>query len=63
MVKNGAPTMAEVLNGNMNFDRILEACDKAGIIWHMVEQDTCPGNPFDSLKMSYDNLTARYKFN
>ncbi len=63
MVKNGAPTMAEVLNGNMNFDRILEACDKAGIIWHMVEQDTCPGNPFDSLKMSFDNLTARYEFN
>jgi hypothetical protein len=24
--------------------------------WYVVEQDVCPGNPLDSLKISLDNL-------
>ena len=52
--------MAEVGEGNMNFDRIIDACVKAGIKYHMVEQDICPADPFDSLETSYKNIMARY---
>ncbi|MBE6611307.1 MAG: sugar phosphate isomerase/epimerase [Ruminococcaceae bacterium] len=53
---------APVGEGNMNFDRIVEACKKAGIKYHMVEQDTVPEGvcPFDCLETSYKNVMARY---
>lgn len=27
---------------------------------YVVEQDTCPGDPFDSLKISRDYIKAKY---
>ncbi len=53
---------AEVLEGNMNYDRIVEACLKCGVKRHMVEQDdVLPGqDPFDCLETSYRNVMARY---
>lgn len=57
---NDAQVMAEVGEGNMNFDRIIDACVKAGIKYHMVEQDIVPADPFDSLEISYKNIMARY---
>lgn len=46
--------------GNMNFDRIFEKAETAGVQYMLVEQDECYGeNPFDCLKRSYDYLTAR----
>ena len=53
---------AEVGEGNMNFDSIIEACIKAGIKNHMVEQDSVPEgkNPFECLETSYKNIMARY---
>ena len=59
-IKNDQQVMAEVGEGNMNFDRIIDACVKAGIKYHMVEQDICPADPFDSLETSYKNIMARY---
>lgn len=54
------PTMAEVGEGNLDWDDIIAACEKAGSRWALVEQD---GNwlhdPFESLKMSYDYLTTK----
>lgn len=47
---------AEVGNGNLNWKAIVAAAEKSGCLWYIVEQDTCPGNPFDSLKMSFDYL-------
>ncbi|MDD4797826.1 MAG: sugar phosphate isomerase/epimerase [Eubacteriales bacterium] len=47
---------AEIGQGNMDWPRILKACKKAGVRWYIVEQDTCPGDPFDSLKISLDYL-------
>lgn len=59
-IKNDQQVMAEVGEGNMNFDRIIDSCVKAGIKYHMVEQDICPADPFDSLETSYKNIMARY---
>ena len=39
-------------------DRLLTAAEKAGTEWLIVEQDTCPGDPFDSIKLSYDYLAG-----
>ena len=49
---------AEVGEGNLEWDAILKACKAADIEWYIIEQDTCPGDPFDSLKRSLDNLRA-----
>ena len=51
---------AEVLEGNMNFDSIIEECSAAGIKWHFVEQDFSRRNVVESLKISYNNLMGRY---
>lgn len=48
----------EIGNGNMNYKAICEACEKHGIKWGAVEQDICDGDPFDSLKMSYNYLNT-----
>jgi hypothetical protein len=34
------------------------ASDDAGCEWYIVEQDTCSGDPFDSLKMSFDFISS-----
>lgn len=50
--------MAEVGEGNLNWSRILEACQSSGVEWYAVEQDICQRNPFESLAISYKNLSA-----
>jgi len=53
----GKQLMAEVLEGNLNWERIFEASRAAGVKYAMVEQDDCYGaDPFQCLKTSYDNL-------
>jgi len=49
---------AEVGEGNLEWGAILQACKAADIEWYIIEQDTCPGDPFDSLKKSLNNLRA-----
>ena len=51
--------MAEVMEGNLDWDKIIAACEDAGCLAAMVEQDICKGDPFDSLKISYDNLKTK----
>lgn len=48
--------MAEVGEGNLNWAAILDACKEAGVIWYIVEQDTCQRDPFESLGISLNNL-------
>ncbi len=48
----------EVGNGNLNFLEIIQAADAAECLWYIVEQDRCPGDPFDSIKQSYDHLVG-----
>ena len=50
------PIMAEVMEGNLNWPSIFEACEEAGVKWYLVERDDGPTDAFDSLKISYDNL-------
>ncbi|HVM62070.1 MAG TPA: sugar phosphate isomerase/epimerase [Verrucomicrobiae bacterium] len=45
---------AEIGNGNLDWNRIIPAAETAGCQWFCIEQDTCPGDPFDSLKQSFD---------
>jgi sugar phosphate isomerase/epimerase len=49
--------MAPILEGNLCWDEIFEACKKSVINYAMVEQDdTYGGDPFEALKLSYNNL-------
>ena len=51
--------MAEIGQGNLDWDAIIETCEAAGVKWALVEQDTCRRCPFESLKMSYDYLAQK----
>ena len=48
--------MMEVGEGNLNWPAILQACKSAGVQWHIIEQDTCYRDPFESLGISLRNL-------
>lgn len=61
-VYNDKCEMTEMLTGNINFDTIMNVCENKNIVWHMIEQDETKIDPFDSLKISHDNLKARYDF-
>lgn len=47
---------AEIGQGNLNWDDIIPALKNIGIKHYFVEQDSCFGSPFDSLRISYDFL-------
>ncbi len=53
------PVICEIGRGNINWSAVIEACEMAGVKYALVEQDTCDGNPFDSLKISYDYITEK----
>ena len=48
--------MSEVGEGNLDWPGILAACKSAGVEWYIVEQDHCYRDPFESLKISLENL-------
>ena len=47
---------AEIGNGNLNWQEIIHAAEESGCEWFIVEQDVCPGDPFESLKISFDYI-------
>ena len=54
-----AEALAALEADEKNWPAILEAGREAGTRWYIVEQDRCyDRDPFDSLKISYDNLKA-----
>lgn len=56
-VRGWDPIMAPVMEGNLDFRKILRTLEEVGGVKHLlVEQDICEGSPFDCLKTSYDNL-------
>lgn len=60
-VENDVPRFTEILEGNLNFDSIMEACVEKNIKYVMVEQDEIDmEDKFESIKISYDNLMRRY---
>lgn len=52
------PSFAEIGYGNLNWKEIVAAAEASGCEWFIVEQDTCPGDPFDSLRMSFDYIKS-----
>lgn len=52
------PTMAEIGQGNLNWPAIVRAAEISGCPWFIVEQDTCPGDPIDSLRISWQYLSS-----
>ncbi|MDX2108875.1 MAG: sugar phosphate isomerase/epimerase [Verrucomicrobiota bacterium] len=53
---NAAPEYAEIGQGTLDWKEIISAAEASGCEWFIVEQDTTPGDPFDSLKMSFDYI-------
>ncbi|MBQ8638612.1 MAG: sugar phosphate isomerase/epimerase [Lachnospiraceae bacterium] len=56
---NNTTEMAEIGEGNLDWDEIINACEEAGAQWVLVEQDTCQRDPFESMKMSYEYLKTK----
>ena len=49
-------TFAEIGYGNLDWKKIVAAAEDGGCQWYIVEQDRCDGDPFDSIKMSFDYI-------
>jgi sugar phosphate isomerase/epimerase len=50
--------MAEIGEGNLNWQSILNAAKNGGVEWYLVEQDSCyDRDPFESLAISYHFLS------
>jgi len=47
------PHFCEIGNGVLDFKSIVAAAEASGCQWYCVEQDTCPGDPVDSLATSF----------
>lgn len=52
------PYYCEIGNGNLPFQEIVPAAEACGCEWFIVEQDVCPGDEFESLKISFDYIKA-----
>lgn len=50
--------MCEVGSGNLDWPSILDAAKAAGVQWYLIERDTGDLDPFESLKISLDNMKA-----
>jgi sugar phosphate isomerase/epimerase len=56
MTRERKPTWCEIGAGTLPFSRIIAEAEASGCGWFIVEQDTCPHDPFESLKASFDHL-------
>jgi len=50
---DGKSFFAEIGRGNLNWPEIIAAAEASGCQWFIVEQDVCPGDPFESLAISF----------
>ena len=57
VAETNQPVFAEIGQGNMNFKAIIAAAEKVGCEWFIVEQDVCPADEFDSVRMSFDYIS------
>lgn len=49
-------TFAEIGAGNLDFPAICSAAEQSGCRWFIVEQDTCPGDEFESVRKSFEYI-------
>ena len=54
------PYITEIGNGNINYDEVIACAEEIGVKHYIVEQDTCPGDPFESVAKSAEYIKARY---
>ncbi|MBQ4354305.1 MAG: sugar phosphate isomerase/epimerase [Clostridia bacterium] len=54
------PFITELGNDNMNWEGILTSAEKAGVKYYVVEQDSWPGDPFDSIRQSSEFLHKNF---
>jgi sugar phosphate isomerase/epimerase len=55
---SGEPSFCEIGAGTLPFRRIIAEAEAGGCEWFIVEQDSCPGDPFVSIKQSLDYIKA-----
>jgi len=48
--------MCEIGDGNLNWPRIIQSCQNAGVEWYLVERDSGDREPFESLEVSLKNM-------
>jgi sugar phosphate isomerase/epimerase len=58
-IKADEQQFAEIGQGNLNWDLIIEACKETGVEYAAIEQDSFTDDPIASLKMSYDFLKGK----
>jgi sugar phosphate isomerase/epimerase len=58
MDKTADRMFTEVGNGIIDFKSIFKHAHKAGLKYFFVEQDKCPGDPYDSIKQSVNYIKA-----
>ncbi len=58
VTEKSQPMYCEIGAGNLDFPAIIAAAEAGGCQWFIVEQDTTPGDPFDSLQQSFDYISA-----
>lgn len=51
-------TWCEIGAGTLPFKRIIAEAEASGCEWFIVEQDTCPGDPVESLRQSFEYIRA-----
>lgn len=57
MINSDAQVMfSEIGAGVLDFPAIIAAAEESGCQWFIVEQDTCPGDPFESIAQSFDYI-------
>ncbi|MCX7020307.1 MAG: sugar phosphate isomerase/epimerase [bacterium] len=54
--QDNKPAYAEIGQGNLDWPIIISEAEKSGCKWFIVEQDECPRDPFESLKMSFEHI-------
>lgn len=57
---NSERCMRPIGDGNLDWDGIFDAAEKAGVQYYIVEQDTCQKDPFESLADSYRFIVERF---
>lgn len=55
-IREGKQVFMEVGEGNLNWEAILDACRESGVEWYIVEQDETLRPPFESIRISRENL-------
>ncbi len=62
-VRGFEPYITEVGQGNIDFHEVIAVAEEIGVKHYVVEQDSCPGNPLDSVKISSEYIHANFMKN